>query len=54
VLCKERILDSAAIRDALSEDFSTRQFQAAELMNYLHLENWLRHFSDGSSQRLAA
>jgi asparagine synthase (glutamine-hydrolysing) len=54
VLCKERILDSAAIRDALSEDFSTRQFQAAELMNYLHLENWLRHFSDGSAQGLDA
>jgi asparagine synthase (glutamine-hydrolysing) len=53
-LCREGILDSTAIRDALSENFSTRQFQAGELMNYLHLENWLRHFSDSSAQRLAA
>jgi asparagine synthase (glutamine-hydrolysing) len=53
-LCRERILDPAAIRDALSEDFSTTQFQAGELMNYLHLENWLRHFLDESTRRLAA
>jgi asparagine synthase (glutamine-hydrolysing) len=53
-LCRERILDSAAIRDALSENFSTRQFQAGELMNYLHLENWLRHFLESSARQLAA
>ena len=53
-LCRERILDSEAIRDALGEDFSTRQFHAGELMNYLHLENWLRHFSGGYAQQLAA
>ena len=53
-MCRQRILDSAAIRDALGEDFSTRQFHAGEVMNYLHLENWLRHFSDGSVQQLAA
>jgi asparagine synthase (glutamine-hydrolysing) len=53
-LCRERILDSEAIRDALGEDFSTRQFHAGELMNYLHLENWLRYFSGGSAQQLAA
>jgi asparagine synthase (glutamine-hydrolysing) len=54
-LCKERILDPNAVRDVLSRDFSTRQFQAAELMNYLHLENWLRHFPDRSAaQQLAA
>jgi asparagine synthase (glutamine-hydrolysing) len=51
-LCSERILDPVAIRDALGEDFSTRQFHVGELMNYLHLENWLRHFSDGSTQQL--
>jgi asparagine synthase (glutamine-hydrolysing) len=53
-LCSARILDPVAIRDALSEDFSTRQFQAGELMNYLHLENWLRHFLDSSAERLVA
>jgi asparagine synthase (glutamine-hydrolysing) len=53
-LCQERILDPVAIRDALSEDFSTRQFHAGEIMNYLHVENWVRHFLDDSPQRLAA
>jgi asparagine synthase (glutamine-hydrolysing) len=53
-LCRERILDPTAIREALGEDFSRRQFHAGELMNYLHLENWLRHFSGGSAQHLAA
>jgi asparagine synthase (glutamine-hydrolysing) len=54
VLCDEGLLDRDAIRDALSGKLSTRKFYVGELMNYLHVEIWLRHFVGRSKQRLAA
>jgi asparagine synthase (glutamine-hydrolysing) len=54
VLCRERLLDRAAIENALSGTLSVRQFQVIELMHLLHLENWLQHFVGNSVRRLAA
>jgi len=54
VLCREGLLDRTAIESALSGALSMRQFQVIELMNCLHLENWLRHFVGNSVRRLAA
>jgi asparagine synthase (glutamine-hydrolysing) len=52
-LCREGLLDRAAVESALNGAVSATQFQVIELMNFLHLENWLRHFV-GSGRRLAA
>jgi asparagine synthase (glutamine-hydrolysing) len=51
VLCRKGFLDRTAIESALSGTVSSRQFQVIELMNFLHLENWLRHFAGTSAQR---
>jgi hypothetical protein len=53
-LCDEGLLDKDAIRDALSGKLTTKKFYVGELMNYLHVEIWLRHFVGGFKSRLAA
>jgi asparagine synthase (glutamine-hydrolysing) len=54
VLCKEGFLDRIAVQNALSGRFSTRQFYVGELMNYLHLELWLRNFASAKAAAMAA
>lgn len=54
VLCREGLLDRTALESALSGALSIKQFQVIEVMNCLHLENWLRHFVGSSARRLAA
>jgi asparagine synthase (glutamine-hydrolysing) len=48
VLYRDGFLDRDATRNALSGAISSQQFQVGEILNYLHLENWLRHFEGPS------
>jgi asparagine synthase (glutamine-hydrolysing) len=54
ILCSKGLLDRDVMHNALSGEISTQRFFVGEIMNYLHLEIWLRHFASRSTQRLAA
>jgi asparagine synthase (glutamine-hydrolysing) len=54
VLCKEGFLDPAAVQNALSGRFSTAKFYVDELINYLHLECWLRNFASSKALAMVA
>jgi asparagine synthase (glutamine-hydrolysing) len=54
ILCGEGLLDRDVMHNALSGEISTQRFFVGEIMNYLHLEIWLRHFAGRSTQQLAA
>ena len=53
-LCNEGFLDRIAVQDALSGKFSTMQFCVDELINYFHLESWLRNFTSAKAVAIAA
>lgn len=53
-LCNEGFLDRTAVQNALSDRFSTTQFYVDEVINYLHLESWLRNFASAKAVAKAA
>jgi len=53
-LCREGVLDRPAVENALSGKLSAQQFFETELITYLHLENWLQHFTIGTRHLTAA
>jgi len=54
ILCSEGFLDRDAVENALNGKFSTQQFYVGELMNYLHMELWLRNFAAVKAVAIAA
>lgn len=53
-LCNHRLLDRNAIDSALSSDFHTEKVRPGELLRYINMELWLRHFVERSAEKLAA
>jgi len=54
ILCQEGFLNPSAVDTALSGKFSTMQYCIDEVVNYFHLESWLRNFMPARAVAIAA